>query len=282
MRTRHVLMVSLLAATFHGEAMDVTLKLDDVTVTEAVQQLAKVTGYEMKAQMHGEWAKKRISVNWEGLPFWEAVEQLCDAGDCRCHWWTSSGLRFYGGNPSQCPIYISGPCRFEVTGINRSVSYHQGLDADATFSVSLQAMWEPSWRVTGMASRAQVTVADLDDGTSLVIPDDGERSSHMSRFGRSRRMHHGFSVRLRPPPRLGGLLVSLEGTVTFTRADREEKVVFEDIQNAQNAVADAGGVEVRVDSVETTGGRFKVNATVAWPERKLDHRQHFRSKGAFS
>jgi len=262
--------------------MDVTLRLDDVTVTEAVQQLAGATGYDLKAQIHGKWAKRRISVDWDGMPFWEAVEQLCDAGDCRCQWWASGGLRFYGGNPSQCPIYINGPCRFEVTGINRSVSFQQGLDADPTFSVSMQVMWEPSWRVIGMASQAEVTVADLDDGTSLIVPDENRRSSHTFRFGGSRQMHHSLGVRLRPPPGLGGLLVSFAGKVTFTCVGREEKAVFEDIQNAQGAAADAGGAEVRIEAVEAMDRRFKVTATVMWPAREHDHRHHhFHSRGAF-
>ena len=301
---------AVLALAISSAAMDVTLKLEDVTVAEAVQRLADATGYDLNVQgdntrvvsrtsegkrimrsrmgrFQGSQAGKRISVDWQQMPFWEAVEQLCDAGDCRCTGWSSGGLRFYPGRPPQCPIYISGPCRFEVTGIHRIVSFHEGLDADPTLSVSMQAMWEPGWRVLGFGSQPDVTVADMEDGTSLVPLAANRSTSRVSTsrvygYGGHNRTQHHFSIKLKVPPEAGGLLADLQGTLTFTVAGREDEAVFDNILSAKDAVAKAGEVEVRVKSVENSKHNCVVTTTVTRPDVRDHAGRRDYTRGTFA
>ena len=302
-RFQAMVSLTVLAAAAGSAAMDVTLKLDNVTVAEAVQRLAEATGYDLEVQGHGSRvisrttdgkhitalrmgafggsrAEKRISVDWQKMPFWEAVEQLCDAGECRCMGWTSNGLRFYPGRPPQCPIYINGPCRFEVTSIHRGVSFHQGLDTDPTLSVSMQVMWEPGWRVLGFNGRPNVTVADMENGESLVLPAGGMEPSHI--YGSQSRSQHHFSVNLRVPPEAGGLLADLAGALMFRVAGKEDEAVFEDVLNAQGAVTKAGEVEVRVTSVETTKQNCVIAATVTKPEERRHGGRRDYTRGVFT
>ena len=266
-----------LAAT--GEPKDVTLKLENVTIVEAVEQLAAHTGYDIKPMLHGRQTEKRISLALDRVLFWDAVERLCEVGDIRYMCWGSQGIRIGSGPRLQYPTHVTGPCHFAVTSISRTRDFSKGIDGPVHLSLSLTLMWEPELNVIGFSSSADLFAADMADGASLLIHPEGpiHVHSHASVHGR----RGSVGVRLKTPEQAGGVLARLEGAVALAVATRIDEAVFENIVGAENVVAQAGEAEVKLESAQITGQQFTVRAAVTKPKEPHTPGPQIRREGRF-
>ena len=145
----------------------------------------------------------------------------------------------------------------------------------------MRIMWEPGCGVLGVAVLPKVTAAHTEDGESLALSAENPRSRYIQSTWGGCIQHHS-RAELKAPSDAGGLLAALEGTLTFIVAGKEDQAVFEDILNGKGAVAIAGDVEVRVDSIKTTNRDCVIVATTTKPKERRSDDQRVYRRGTFT
>ena len=79
-----------------------------------------------------------VDLRFDRTPFWEALDKLCAAGEVHYTAWSSNAIMIQLGKRQSGPVCMSGPCRFEVTGANRSVHYMSVGEPKPRLSVSMR------------------------------------------------------------------------------------------------------------------------------------------------
>ena len=263
-RTRSACLGVLIALSASSMAKEVTLDLVAVPLPEAIDLFAEATGCTIRHTLHGKWKEKMIDLTFDRTPFWKALDQLCEAGEVSYSPWTGDArMMIHPGKRRTGLVQYSGPCRFEVTSATRSVYYSTGNDSAPRLSVSVRVLWEPDWSVMGIDHQLRAKTAIKDDGTSLVLPVDPRRRVHFGSV--HNRCEHHSGLQLQVPAQAGGTLKTLEGSIAFAVASREEEGTFENIMEADGKEIVAGELTVKIGTVRMMGEVCVVRVTATKP-----------------
>jgi serine/threonine protein kinase/WD40 repeat protein len=156
----------------------VTAKYDGVPLTDAINDLASKTPMTIAfGRYSGETGLdpklRKITLELQDVPFWQALDRLCDAGGLR-HKWSAGDLRHASdrGDEKTGALAYAGNCRLEMMAI--TYRRMEKLDptapgADEGFTMFMRANAESGSAVLGFFS-PWLTSATDEKGRSL-LPD---------------------------------------------------------------------------------------------------------------
>jgi hypothetical protein len=105
------------------------VKLNEAPIEDAVRALAIQSGYRLEyapaAPPQGQ-PRKTISLDLDGVPFWECLDRLCQAGGLVFSSPDGRTLRLTEGRPIPPGlIAYTGPCRLQIKNTGRRLSLAQ-------------------------------------------------------------------------------------------------------------------------------------------------------------
>jgi hypothetical protein len=169
-----------------GRPRLVTLRLKDKTAKEAVAELARQAGYTLNFQANPE--KARYSFDLVGVPFWEALDKVCDAAGLTAYAQNDDGAISLSSNDAVNPYTCySGPFKLVATNINTGRNLQIGglqrafpLPRQPEYlGISFSLFSEPKAPIVGIGQPLVLAATD-DTGTSLLSspePDPNQRES---------------------------------------------------------------------------------------------------------
>jgi hypothetical protein len=260
----------------------VTLAAKTRTVKEAVDEVARQTGYRIEFQGNGPAGDSKHAIGFDNVPFWQALDALADLAGATVN---SNGydddtifLNAYG-QPTRTPfVAYVGPFKIAATNVqlNRSLPLSgndprgvQFVRPSESVSLTFNVFSEPKNPLLGMAGQTVVVAAEDDLGQSMVPPRDPNTP-----FGGVRTTYYGGGGGYRS--------FNLSGSLGLTRGGREAKairtlkakvgvnllaavvpeVTVRDPLKAKNLKLTGRTVEVEVDSVTPQNGGFAASLTV--------------------
>ena len=160
-------------------ARRVTLKLSKVTAKAALEELSKQSGYAIHTDgLSGDEAKTLYSFDLADVPFWKALDEICNAAGLTPNLQDDNGrVHVYFSDTFNPYVVYSGP--FRVIASNLTVS--QGLQLGGLqrarpfarqpeyMNFSFQVMGEPKAPLIGIGQAEAVAVTD-DTGASMIPP----------------------------------------------------------------------------------------------------------------
>jgi hypothetical protein len=161
------------------------LKLDDVwqasMITHTAESesaanillaLAKQTGNHIHiGEPYGHFAEQKLDVRYEGISYWEVVDDLCtrSGNRIRPHYdMHTPGIVISAGKPPKYPRAYSGPVRAQITGARRvfieELNYEEHkAEVTQSFQVNLQFAWEDRFGIVGYANQPELVEARTDN-----------------------------------------------------------------------------------------------------------------------
>jgi hypothetical protein len=138
----------------------VNLKLSDVSVADAIKDLAKQSGYPIRLDDKAK-AERKVSMETGEVPFWEAFDQLCQkAGLVEKESDDKGGFLLSDGTPQQLPTCYAGAVRLRL--VPGSVKRKDGV-THLAFDVAI----EPRLRDAAVKSATRIESALDDNGKSI-------------------------------------------------------------------------------------------------------------------
>jgi serine/threonine protein kinase/WD40 repeat protein len=257
----------------------ISLKLKDVPIAEAVKALATQAGISLdyrpeKRHLFGT-PRKKITLELDGVPFWEALDRLCEsAGLVHSRTYTVNGyaLRLVKGPPApRGRVAYAGPFRLEAKNLNYQRTLGLGsmdgvLSERLTLDVS--QMGTRGNAILAM-SRSRVLEARDETGQSLR-----STSPLSAGFFRSGNMGLPFweereSLSLQVPSKRGGQLKDLKGVLLVeAMVRRQDLVTVAELPRARGKTFQgANGVRITILDVRRQYGQVSVNLTITGPAK---------------
>ncbi|MCS7015705.1 MAG: hypothetical protein NZM42_06225 [Gemmatales bacterium] len=257
----------------------VQLKLDKVTVQEAVQALAKATGYRFEFVPVGDPADGQVVYdwNWQNVTFWEALQDLCDrAGISYVEGWYSHDgktVRLESGEAHPSYTSLSGPFRVTVVGFsyNRNVSFLTGpkrwnagstIQRHESLQLNLRVAIEPRYAFVAV-HRVNVEEAEDENGVSRAPPRQNDNEPFASFYYGGGRMYQQQVALALLPGNLGGKLKKLRGTVSaLVIANERPWITVENAYAARGKRLDKGEISFQVDDIKDDGQMVQVKVQI--------------------
>jgi hypothetical protein len=161
------------------------LKLDDLwkpaivrcrsqgqTASKVLLALAAQSGNHIHiGEPYGHFGDAGLDVNYDGMSYWEAVDDICgrSSNRIRPHYDTHTrGIVISAGTPPRYPRAYSGPVRAQITGARRvfieEVNYEEHkAELTHSFQINLQFSWEDRFTVVGYANQPELVEAVTDN-----------------------------------------------------------------------------------------------------------------------
>ncbi len=249
----------------------VTLQLRDVPVPEAVEALARQCRVRLelmpqqgpaREQLEG----KRITLEPGRVPFWDALERLCQAGGLTYTSRTAKTLELQPADGApRPPTAVSGAFRLRVTGMNYARSLNLNLVPGTTparsesMNVSIDVLCEPHVALLAIGA-PQFTEATEEEGRNALsgAPAGQGYTRNPYYHGAAPMQPLVTSVPLRPSTRPAAKLITLKGNLPVeVLGQRKPLLVVDDILNTKEKVFKGEGdlVLMFIHVQDQAGGR---------------------------
>jgi hypothetical protein len=171
---RLTVLVARLDADRLTTARRVTLKNKSLSAKAALAEVARQSGYPVRADGLDDDA--RYAFDLDNVPFWQALDRVCDAAGLTANLQDDTGAVTVFANDSANPfVAYAGPFRVVAASVTANQNIHlSGLPRAAPFarqpdyvSVNFQVMSEPKAPLIGVGQVEPVRAVD-DTGGSLV------------------------------------------------------------------------------------------------------------------
>jgi len=249
----------------------VTIRADQIPVSEVFKQLSEQTGYKLATVQGG---NQLVMMRAENIPFWQAIDQICNQTGLglQPHYDTNgNSLTFTKIGRLSPHVIYAGPFRLSA------VSFHHSTMLDLTtpqqqnpmnrprtesLTFMFQVIGEPKVPLMSLG-QPRLDAAVDDQGNSLVAP--GNRFYESS-------YHHYFSGYRNPvlqtQVQLNGhgsatSLRVLKGSLPITfLAEQRPEIVISDILKVKNQKFEGNQVSLEIDEVkEQPGKQYHIRAT---------------------
>jgi hypothetical protein len=257
----------------------VTLTLDKAPLMEVLAAIARQTSYKINAHLDEEQEKIRLSINWKGRPFWEAIDEVCSTAGLSVNLDGEDeiGLTIYNSDSYNPHVWYNGPFRFVATNI----SSHRNIQLAGLprkfaqprqpeyLSLTLQISSEPKNPIVS-THQPVLTKAMDDTGANLLPPDEDQHRYYYSPY-----MFRGFNqyvgLNLARGERNGNLIKELHGKVTvLLLSDTRPEVVVENIGSVNKKKFIGRSTELEIDSVSEGASGLTVTLTARQLNPKPD------------
>ncbi len=251
-------------------------KFADTPLPQAVAQFSKQSKVKLELVPQQGPARqlldqKKITLELAGVPFWEALDKLCQAGNVTYTTISPSSLQLQlvEGTRPPPPIAQTGPFRMRITNLNyyRNIVLAQAAGAaqppgrTETLTAGLDLVSEPQVTVLSMGA-PQILEAVDDNGQSLVTDKTVTTStSGTATYTTSPTPINPLQVRqaqfqLRPADKPSATLKVLRGTIPVEVLARQKPLLVVDdlFANKARIVKGEGDLMLVVMQVQDHGG----------------------------
>jgi hypothetical protein len=196
-----------------------------------------------------------IEASWEGIPFWEAVQDLMQQAQLRLLPLSSSSgdlvlTTRYSENPVPPAIY--GPFRIDVVSVQSERNFESRLDGQ--LRVGLMLSWEPRMEPLFMQLPMSALVAVDETGNRLAASNpQASPEVRLNVGGSSVR----FEVQLEVPTRAAESLNSLSGKLVISVPGDRHQYAFEQLDDGQRQKQEFGDVSVTLEGARKNGPVFE-------------------------
>jgi hypothetical protein len=169
----------------------VTLNMKDKTVKQAMEEIAKQTGYKIECNGVGGrgGAEQKFTFEYENVPFWQAVDQVAAKGGCVVFndYGEDDTLHVYNQDATNPFVAYSGPFRFMATNINSNKNVQlSGIGRRGGFNqnrqewmnLNFQIQSEPKNPMLGVSTIELLSVIDDLGGSMLPPQNQNNRSNY--------------------------------------------------------------------------------------------------------
>ncbi|REK09084.1 MAG: hypothetical protein DWQ37_19715 [Planctomycetota bacterium] len=142
------------------------------SASEVLEELAKQSGNHVHiGDPYGTFADEKIDVAFDGIAYWEAVDEVCrrTGNRMRPHYdMHTPGVVVSSGSPGDYPKAYSGPVRAQITSAKRhfveELDYAEGKsDLSHSFHINVQFNWEDQFRIVGYATQPELVEGRTDN-----------------------------------------------------------------------------------------------------------------------
>ncbi len=257
----------------------ITLEFKDKPMRQAVNELAKQSGYKIElstpAGANDERERRLIAVDLKRVSFWEALERICaQAGLAVQEGWYGGDyavVRLDFGEATQGVLSLHGPFRVRVAGAyyNRQLNFNhmvrtptdQPFSRHETLSLNLSVTVEPKLPLLGLAQPTITEALDDLDQSLVQAPNANQSYWHPSYY---RQYSQQVSAPL-TPSRGGRRIKVLKGVVPVTVvASTKAKIVVDKLLEVKNKTFKEGSTTITIDNVtKTQGDQIAIKMTIA-------------------
>jgi WD40 repeat protein len=253
----------------------INLRLKNASVAEAVSALAKQSPIELqyrpafRSRVGTAGEPKRITLDLESVPFWEALDRLCQAAGLS---YGSAGyaLRLVETSMDERPrVAYHGPCCLQVGSLTYSRNlYALGPSPQVSeqLMLNLAAFCEPHLPVSGHG-QPRVTEATDDTGRSLMPAEGPDYINHYYNPVYPAQALQ-MMLPLRAPPKLGGKLKTLKGRLPLeVMVGRRPLLTVDDVANASGKTFH-GEDDLRLTVRNVQANNSQVTLELTWNSKK--------------
>jgi hypothetical protein len=224
------------------------------TLEKALAEIAKQTGNVVEdRRMKKEEEKRSIDVN--GVPFWQALDQLARDTDTRIDVYQKDGVL----------ALVDGPYREQLVSYNgifrtviKGISAHHNFDTDMGYDeVSLEVTWEPRFKPFFIETRPE----------TLVVTDDKNKELAGAQPGGGRVPVEGsyatVDLRLPPAPRSANRLGLLKGKLAVLGPSKWLTFTFDELKVSEQT---KDGVTAKLNKLNLTPDVWTVEMALKYPD----------------
>lgn len=241
------------------------------TIPELLKVLGEQTGYRLDGEPAD--AKQNLRVDWKDKPFWEALDDVCNAAGITVQMYNDAAggtpINLSANNTFDPHVSYCGPFRLVATNVaagqNLQLSglARKGLPPPRQHSLSmnLQLFSEPKNPMLGMQPVVLTKAVD-DAGTNLVLGDDAQRTSYYP-YSANRVNTQYLSLNLGKPDRSATVIKDLRGKLTLTLlSSTRPDVTVEKLPTVKKKAFVSRTTELFIESVtESSDAGFSVTLT---------------------
>jgi hypothetical protein len=264
----------------------VSLHLTGRPAREAVNAIAKQTGYKIELFQDAVREKQTFSFQFDRLPFWEALGRVCETSGALLQDSYGDEIIRLSFQDRYAPfVSRQGAFRLTATHLNYNRSLQLGsfpkgpAPGEQMFSESLYLNFnlcsEPRFRLLSVG-QAVVSEAMDDKKHSMLLPRANNGMMHHAYYwGGYRTYTIGAQVSLAPPASGARLLKVLKGTIPVTLiAEQRPLVVTDKILAAKGKKVTLGPATFEIhEARETPAKQYEVQMTItpSGKQQPVDH-----------
>ena len=257
----------------------VTLHAVNKPIQEIIAALTKQTGYKFGGleHPHGQRDKLVYSFDFDHLPFWQAMDQVCEASGyvLQQGYFGDDSLRLFHQPDSYVPfISYDGPFKVIASGFNYSrsnqfaqiVRNQPGSPTSESLQVNLTVAVEPKLPVLRLGV-VRLTAAQDEQKQSMLagrteIGNGGGRSFYYG--GGYRSYVHQTQAPLVFPSRTSRIVRILKGLIPVTLlADQKPAVVTDHLLSAKGKKLQTGVATFLIEDIsELAGKQYQIKMSV--------------------
>lgn len=244
------------------DAVNVSLDLNNVLLSEAFKQLARVSGAQFVYDPPADQPEATITYQCDNLPFWQAVDGLLDRAELTLASYEIGGQpvvvpRDESMEPRAASASYVGPFRIAPIRVTASLDTDQARSG--LLRVETEISWPPSAAPIFLKQR-MASIEGMDDRGEKITASDPAGVYEISTDGRSSRT--AITLLLKRPERAAKELTQLAGTLESAFPGRVETFRFDDLtavaSTSSNApIAGDAGPRLRIADVTVTVERVR-------------------------
>jgi hypothetical protein len=263
----------------------VSLARKDRTVRDALNEISKQTGYRIDFGGGGPGgAEPTYPFEFDNLPFWEAVDQVANAGGMTVYTdYDDESIRVWNQESVSPYLAYAGPFRFVATNINSNktvqlsgVGRRTGITRpQENINFQFQIHSEPKNPLLGV-TQAEVLVATDETGASLLPPKGGDEHMRVRQsmyYNPGYRGHNAYAnLNLVRGDKSAATMKLIKGKIgIILLAATVPEVVVTDPTKVKNKKFTGRTVEIDLDSVTEANGQYTVTLTIRRLTPAEDH-----------
>jgi len=244
----------------------VTMKVTNRPLKEVIDELGKATGYKIiLMQENGLRERLVYSFQFDGLPFWEALHRVCEAGGLvpMPHYYGDDALRLHANGEEQYAPFVCHSGAFRVMA--QSFSYGRNLHfgtlsknvlpaaqrSSEYLYLALNISVEPRLPLLNVG-QVRLLVAEDEHKNSLIPPQNGNGSTTTRYYhgGGFRCFNQHVQTNLVLGPKPARTLTVIRGVIPVTLlAEQKPLITVENVLAAKGKKFEAGSTQLDVDDV---------------------------------
>lgn len=254
----------------------ITMARKDRTVKEALDDIAKQTGYKIEygGGFAGGGGESKHPFEFDNTPFWVAVDKVAAAAGCMVFSdYDDETIRVYNQDAINPYVAYAGPFRFLATNIhsNKNVQLSGiskrggGQFRQEYMNLSFQIQSEPKNPMLGVAQAEVLTAVD-EFGASLVPPKNPNNRSEYYNNGRMRGHNSYGNLNLNRADKNATTIKTLKGRIAIVLlSGTAPEIVITDPLKVKNRTFTGRTVEVEHGSLTedpNSKGNYVLQVTV--------------------
>jgi hypothetical protein len=248
------------------QSTTITLRAANKPLSEVLAEFTRQTGNKFKdvrRQMGQAVADPKVSVDFEKIPFWEALDKTLDQANLTLyHFAENDALGITARSENQHPRFgraaYAGALRLDATRLAAERDL-RAAGNNSSLKLTLEIAWEPRMRPI-ILQQALADLSAVDDrGNAIQI--DG-REAELERPVDATGTATEFLIPLANPPREAKKIASLKGKLRALLPAKIESFEFADVKNAKKVEQHKADVTVTIDEVRQNDAGWEIRVRI--------------------